>query len=372
MKTDTGMTQNFWTIPNQFSTEKIMKNNFNLKILAIETSCDDTSVAIVDENKNILSNIVQSQYDIHREYNGIVPELASRHHLENINFIIKEAFEAAKLKFSDISSIAVTTTPGLSGSLLVGVMTAKTMSFALNKPIIPINHLKAHIWANFLKYSNDLEIFEPKFPAIVLLVSGGHTDLYLMKGFNDKDIKIIGRTRDDAAGEAFDKVAKLLDLGYPGGPIIDEISAQTREKMQLPKPFMSNTNDFSFSGLKTAVLYASKKMGDNISAEQKNILASSFQKVAVEVLLRKIKKVALENNVQTVMLSGGVAANSELRSGLTKLASNLKIKHHFPPRHFCTDNAAMVGSLAIDMLKENGLDYFIEKNKNSEYLKILP
>jgi N6-L-threonylcarbamoyladenine synthase len=352
----------------------------NIKILAIETSCDDTSVAIVDENKNILANIVQSQYDVHKKYNGIVPELASRHHLENINFIIKEAFETAKLKFNDIDCLAVTNSPGLSGSLLVGTMTAKTMAFALNKPIIPINHLKAHIWANFLKYSKDLQVFEPEFPAIVLLVSGGHTDLYLMQSFNDEDITIIGRTRDDAVGEAFDKVAKLLDLGYPGGPIIDKISAQmtqTNERIDLPKPFMSNTNDFSFSGLKTAVLYASKKMeltskNNTISTEQKHLLASSFQKVAIEVLLRKIKKVANEYQTKTIMLSGGVAANSQLRTDLEKLALKLKIKHHFPPKQFCTDNASMVGSLAIDMLKKYGFDYFIEKNKNPEYLKILP
>lgn len=342
----------------------------NLKILAIETSCDDTSAAIIDENKNILANVVQSQYDVHREFNGIVPELASRHHLENINFIIKEAFEKARLKFSEIDAIAVTTSPGLLGSLLVGVMAAKTIAFALEKPIISINHLYAHIWANFLKYTMESEVFTPQFPAIVLLVSGGHTDLYLMKDL--ENIEILGRTRDDAAGEAFDKVAKLLDLGYPGGPIVDKLGSEIDERVELPKPFMSTTFDFSFSGLKTAVLYNFKSLDEDVSLHTKKILAASFQDVVVEVLLRKIKKAVKAFDAKTIMLSGGVAANSHLRAGVQDLAKNLKIKHHLPPRQFCTDNAAMVGSLGIDLVKKFGIEYFFEKNKDSDYLKIKP
>jgi N6-L-threonylcarbamoyladenine synthase len=352
----------------------IENKNFDLKVLAIETSCDDTSVAIIDNEKNILADIVQSQYDVHREYNGIVPELASRHHLENINFIIDEAFKKANLKFDEVDAVAVTTTPGLSGSLLVGAMTAKTIGFVLNKPIIPIDHLKAHIWANFLKYNSEDEVFHPEFPALILLVSGGHTNLYLMKSLKDEDIILLGQTRDDAVGEAFDKVGKLLDLGYPGGPIIDKITSEIDKSklIKLPKPFMSNSFDFSFSGLKTAVLYTTKSLGEEITLEQKKIIAASFQHTAIEVLIRKMKNVSEKFSVKTLMLSGGVAANSQLRAEVEKLAHNKKIKCHLPPRKYCTDNASMVGSLAIDMIKNLGLDYFIEKNKDIEFLKIKP
>ena len=316
-----------------------------MKVLAIETSCDDTSCAIIDEGNNILASVIQSQYAVHSEFNGVVPELASRHHLENINFIIDETVKKAGLSLKDLDAIAVTTNPGLSGSLLVGVMTAKTLSYVLKKPLIEINHLQAHIWANFLKYNEETPSFVPEFPALVLLVSGGHTDLYLMKSFSD--LEILGRTRDDAVGEAFDKVAKLLDLGYPGGPVIDKISSQVSKRVVLPKPFMSNTYDFSFSGLKTAVLYAAKEYGDKMSLEDKHILASSFQDVAVEVLVRKLKKGVKEFNAKTIMLSGGVAANSKLRNDVELLAKNLGIKSHFPPRVYCTDNAAMVAAKAI-------------------------
>ncbi|MCP4482614.1 MAG: tRNA (adenosine(37)-N6)-threonylcarbamoyltransferase complex transferase subunit TsaD [bacterium] len=317
------------------------------KILAIETSCDDTSCAIIDSNKAIIANIVQSQYDVHREYNGIVPELASRHHLENINFIISEALVKADCSFDDIDAIAVTVKPGLAGSLLVGVMTAKALSYALKKPLIEIDHLDAHIWANFMKYKPNTEIFKPRFPALVLLVSGGHTDLYFMNSYSD--FYILGRTRDDAVGEAFDKVGKLLDLGYPGGPVIDKISAETTGRVTLPKPFMSHTYDFSFSGLKTAVLQVFKKK--KFTLEDKHILAASFQDVVVEVLLRKMKKGIKEFGIQTIMLSGGVAANSQLRDAVCKLAKDSMIACHFPPRPFCTDNAAMVGARAIDLIK---------------------
>jgi N6-L-threonylcarbamoyladenine synthase len=352
----------------------VIKGNLEYKVLAIETSCDDTAVAIIDTKKNILANIVQSQYDIHREYNGIVPELASRHHLENINFILDEAFKISNLKFKDIDAVAVTVKPGLAGSLLVGAMTAKTIGFVLQKPVIPIDHLKAHIWANFLKYTKNGQIFIPEFPALVLLVSGGHTNLYLMNSFKDAEIILLGETRDDAVGEAFDKIGKLLNLGYPGGPIIDKITKnfQNVDLLKLPKPVIPNSFDFSFSGLKTAVLYLTKSFGDKITITQKKIIAASFQNVAIEVLVKKIKKATEKYNIKTIMLSGGVAANSQLRNDVKEFAKTKNLISHFPPVKFCTDNAAMVGSLAIDLINEFGFDYFIEKNKDIDFLKIYP
>ncbi len=343
-----------------------------LKVLAIETSCDDTSLSVVDENKNILFNFVNSQNDIHKIYNGIVPEIASRHHLENINIILEDLMK--KIDLSEVDAICATNTPGLNGSLLVGTMTAKTLGFLLEKPVIPINHLTAHIWANFLKYDEKLDVFSPEFPALILLVSGGHTNLYIMKSFDYRDIVLLGETRDDAAGEAFDKVSKMLTLGYPGGPIIDKIYSKIDKNLfiKFPRPYLNNTYDFSFSGLKTAILYYTKSLGENISMEQKEIIAASFQDVVIKVLIKKLSKAIDEFNIKTVMISGGVAANEALRQEIRILADSKNIKYHFPLKKFCTDNAAMCGSLAIDMIKCMELKYFVEKNNDPSFLKVVP
>lgn len=328
-----------------------------MKILAIETSCDDTSSAIIDDEYKVLANIVQSQIKIHSKYYGIVPELASRHHLENINSIIDCVLSEAGLKFNDIDAFAVTQGPGLAGSLIVGNMTAKTFSYIFNKPLVPVNHLKAHVWANFVH--EDQSSFKPEFPAVIMLASGGHTELLLMRSL--ENIEVLGKTRDDAVGEAFDKVAKLLDLGFPGGPVIDKLSKEIHERIDMPRALLPNTYDFSYSGLKTAVLYKIKE-NDNLTEKNKHILASSFQDVAIDVLVRKIKQAAKEFNAKSIMLSGGVAANSSLREKVKSVAEKLHIKYHYPPLKFCTDNAAMVGALAAYEISIKGVEYF--KNTN--------
>jgi N6-L-threonylcarbamoyladenine synthase len=332
-----------------------------MKILAIETSCDDTSCAVVNEKKQILSNIVQSQINVHSKYYGIVPEVASRHHVENINFIVESALSEAKCSLNDIDAIAVTNGPGLAGSLLVGIMTAKTYGYILNKPVIPINHLKAHVWANFLEYNN--KIFIPEFPAIVLLVSGGHTELLLMNSF--EDIIVLGRTRDDAAGEAFDKVGKLLDLGYPGGPVIDKIGRETKDRINMPRPYLGDTYDFSFSGLKTCVLNHTKKYNRELTLDEKHVLAASFQDAVVDVLVRKSINAAKNYNAKTILVSGGVACNSHLREKLVVEAKN--ITTHFPEKVLCTDNAAMAGALAVDMF---GTAPYLALSQN--FINVLP
>lgn len=346
--------------------------NRKLKVLAIETSCDDTSISVIDENKNILFNFVNSQNDIHRIYNGIVPEIASRHHLENINIILEYLIKNIDLKFID--AIAATNTPGLNGSLLIGMMTAKTLGFVLEKPVIPINHLLAHIWANFLRYDESTEVFSPEFPALILLVSGGHTNLYIMNSFDYRDIVLLGETRDDAVGEAFDKVSKMLKLGYPGGPVIDKIYSKVDKNLfiKFPRPYLNDTYDFSFSGLKTAILYYTKSLGEDISVENKEVIVASFQDVAIKVLIKKLYKATGEFNIKTIMISGGVAANEALRREIENLAKLKNIKYHFPPKNFCTDNAAMCGSLAIDMINIFGLEYFFDKNKDPDFLKVVP
>ncbi|MFC1566489.1 tRNA (adenosine(37)-N6)-threonylcarbamoyltransferase complex transferase subunit TsaD [bacterium] len=327
-----------------------------MKILAIETSCDDTSCAIVNEKMQILANSIHSQVKVHKKFYGIVPEIASRHHLENINFIIDSALEEASVNLSDIDVFAFTIGPGLAGSLLVGSMTAKTFAHFYNKPLVPVNHLKAHIWANFLEY--DGEKFEPEFPLIALLVSGGHTELCLMNSYDD--IKILGRTRDDACGEAFDKVAKLLDIGYPGGPIIDKVSYEVEERVAFPRAHLPNTFDFSFSGLKTAALYAYKK-NPNMTIKDKHILAASFQDAVLYTLVKKSINAAKEYNAKSIILSGGVAANSRLRDLIAEKSHALNIQSHFPPKALCTDNAAMVAGCALTELENKGTDFFVKK-----------
>lgn len=339
-----------------------------MNILAIETSCDDTACAVVTENKKVLANIVQSQIKEHSVYYGIVPEIASRRHLENINAIAACALSESQCTFDDIDAFAVTTGPGLPGSLLIGAMTAKTFSLVFRTPVVPVHHATAHIWANFLEHNGTT--FTPSFPAIVLLVSGGHTELCLMKNF--EEISVLGRTRDDAAGEAFDKVAKILDLGYPGGPIIDTIAGQTTERIQLPRPMLHGTDDFSFSGLKTAVLYYNKSHAP-LSAEQKHALAASFQDVVVDVLVKKTIAAARKHHARTIMLSGGVAANTQLRRVLSDEAAREGIAVHMPPVSLCTDNAAMVGARAVDLIACHSLQYFADTVKtNPLFLSIKP
>ena len=302
-------------------------------MLGVESSCDETSVAIYD-GKNILSNVVLSQIDIHKAYGGVVPEVASRHHVRNVSIVFKEALEAANVKPEDIDLVAVTEGPGLIGSLLVGINAAKTFAMAYKKPIIGLNHLAGHIYANQIEG-------EMKFPLLALLVSGGNTELIVMK--NHFDFEIIGETLDDAVGEAYDKVARVCGLPYPGGPYVDKYALEGEDVYNLPR-VMKHSNDynFSFSGLKSAVI--NLVHNNNQRNEETNFknLCASFQNAVCETLVYKTKKAALEYNVKQVIVAGGVSANKGLRNQLKLAFENTEIELCVPPFKYCTDNAAMI------------------------------
>ena len=377
-------------------------------ILAIETSCDETSTAVIKDGSKILSNIVATQVEFHKKYGGIVPEIASRKHIEVINPIIEQALNKAKVKYKDLAAVAVTHGPGLVGSLLVGLCAAKALSFSLNIPLIGINHLEAHIYANFLlqdtclagrqaitkiqdtnKHQTSKNKNQTLFPFICLLVSGGHTMIVLVEGHGK--YKVLGRTRDDAAGEAFDKVARFIKLGYPGGPIIDKLAKEGNpEAINFPRPMLARRSsksgggmeknfgyDFSFSGIKTAVVnyvnnssvtvtkpvssrgnsYEKKDEKRNRITKRASLphnvadLAASFQQAVVDVLVTKTIRAAKEYNCKTIALAGGVAANSCLRKELTEKGQGLNIL--VPPLSLCTDNAAMVGCLGYYKLQQS-------------------
>jgi len=313
-------------------------------ILAIETSCDETGVAIV-KNRYILSNIVASQIDLHRSYGGIVPEMASRQHLELINACLDQALQQAQLSWHQIDGIAVTVAPGLMGSLLVGLATAKTLAMVHNKPLLGIHHLEGHIYASYLS-DPDLEP-----PFLCLLVSGGHTSLISVQGCGD--YHMLGGTRDDAVGEAFDKTARLLGLGYPGGPAIDRAAKQGNpHAYQLPEGKVSHPDggyypyEFSFSGLKTAV----SRLANQLESEGKlavNDLAASFQETVTRSLSERTIRCALDYNLQTIVVGGGVAANGSLREKLTAKAREKGLRVHFPAMKLCTDNAAMIACAGV-------------------------
>ncbi|MCE5194630.1 MAG: tRNA (adenosine(37)-N6)-threonylcarbamoyltransferase complex transferase subunit TsaD [Nitrospiraceae bacterium] len=310
-------------------------------ILGIDTSCDDTSAAVVEDGVKIISNIVSSQTDIHSKYGGIVPELASRRHIEMIWPVVDEALKTAVIKLEDISAIAVCNGPGLIGSLLVGCSFAKAVSFSKNIPLVAVNHIEGHIFSCFLEKS------KPEFPFISLIVSGGHTSLYRVDGFGK--YKELGRTRDDAAGEAFDKVSKLLGLGYPGGPVIDRLAEKGDPKsINFTRPYLPETLDFSFSGLKTAVLLHLKK---NESKLFKEDISASFQACIIDVLIRKTERTILNQKVQSVTLSGGVAANKELRKRMKEMGNDRGIKMFIPSVNLCTDNAAMIAGAGFHHFK---------------------
>lgn len=319
-----------------------------MKILAFETSCDETSVAVVENGKNVLSNIISSQIDIHKEYGGVVPEIASRHHIENILPVFNEAMEKAECTLKDIDYIAVTNTPGLIGSLLVGLMFAKSLSYSNDIPIIPVNHIDGHIFSSFIE--NDI-----KLPAISLVVSGGHTNLYYIN--ENLETELIGETLDDAVGESYDKVARILDLPYPGGPEIEKISTFGEDTLKIKKPDVDNF-DFSFSGIKTYVTnFVNREKMKNHEINKEDI-AKSFQETVVKVLYDKVIKALAEKKVKTVLVAGGVSANKRLREKFKELPENVEI--HFPKFEYCTDNGAMIGAAAYYKLKNKKS---FEKNK---------
>lgn len=308
----------------------------DILILGLETSCDETSASIVVNGRDIRSNIISSQICVHQKFGGVVPEIASRKHVELINGVIEEALTEAGVTFREITAVAVTYGPGLVGALLVGVSAAKALAYALNVPLIGVNHLEGHISANYLA-NPDLQ-----FPLLCLVVSGGHTDIVYIEEHGK--YQILGRTRDDAAGEAFDKVARALGLGYPGGPLVDKLAkAGNPEAIALPRAYLEgNSLDFSFSGLKSAVLNYLNKAQMKGEEVNKADLAASFQKAVVDVLVDKTLSAATEKGVKTIIVAGGVAANGQLRSQLHEEAAGRGISVQFPPLVLCTDNAAMI------------------------------
>ncbi len=344
------------------------------RILGIESSCDETAAAVVVDGHEILSSVVASQFDVHRKYGGVVPELASREHLRQIVPVVREAMRQAGVKLQDLDAIAVTQGPGLVGSLLVGITYGKTLARALGKPLIAVNHLAGHVHAAFLEAHQTGQ--EPKLPAVCLIVSGGHTVLYEVRagaGGEEFTYRKIGQTRDDAAGEAYDKVAKLLALGYPGGPMLDRLAVATASTTLAPVRFgptktRGNALDFSFSGLKTAVLYHVREhpeYNEEIARRQIAIaegmrsfeellplcspqtlgLIREFQNAVVRDLLERTITAAEECGVETVLVSGGVSANQQLRASFRERAQGLKV--FFPSHELCTDNAAMIAAAAF-------------------------
>lgn len=333
--------------------DTVLNEKEDVFILGIETSCDDTCAAVVKNGKEILSNVISSQNEIHEKYGGVVPEVASRKHIEMIDVIIKEALDKADISSHKISAVAVTNRPGLLGSLLVGVGASKAFSYYNKIPLIAINHLKAHIFANFL--ADDRLVFDSEEKYISLIVSGGHSSLYIVN--EGLDMKEIGHTVDDAVGEAFDKVARYLNLGYPGGPVIDRISRNANSGfVEFTRPMLESKDfNFSFSGIKTALICRTKKFPELMNEKNIPDLAASFQAAAVDVLVQKTIKACEKFNINKVLVSGGVAANSKLRHEFIQASSKKNIKIYIPPPRLCMDNAAMVASLGYFEFKNGHL-----------------
>ena len=318
---------------------KKIREQKTVRVLAIETSCDETSVAVVENGRKVLSNIISSQIDIHTRFGGVVPEVASRNHILSINPIIEQALLKANVTMNEIDVVAVTQGAGLVGALLVGVNTAKALAYAYEKPLIAGNHIKGHIAANYISHPN----LTP--PFCCLIVSGGHTAIVKVENYTS--FKLLGSTQDDAIGEAFDKVARVVGLGYPGGPKIDKIAKDIKPTITFIKhDTFENSYDVSYSGLKTAVInYVNTQKQSGKSLDVANICAS-FQKQAVEMVAKKAIKACKDNNLNTLVLAGGVAANSCLRNTLQNLGKENDVTVLFPDIELCTDNAAMIGSLA--------------------------
>lgn len=346
-----------------------MKTTKQKYILGIETSCDETAASIIaiDKNNELseLSSIISSQIEIHQKYGGVVPEIAAREHVLNILPVIKESLEKAKIEPKELSAIGITAGPGLITSLVSGIETAKSLAYVWQKPLIPINHIEGHIYANFIKNFDKI-----KFPAVILTVSGGHTILLTMN--KDRKIKIIGETRDDAAGEAYDKAAKMLGLGYPGGPIISKLAAEynniseKKEKIKLPRPMIDSPDfDFSFSGLKTALLYELKK--DKNWKNRINEYCFAYQEAIIDVLIRKTIKAAKGFKAKSIMLTGGVSANKELRKRMEEEIMTVfskKVDFIVPDLQHTTDNATMIAVATFFKLKSKKLWPFSKVKAN--------
>lgn len=304
-------------------------------ILGIESSCDETSCSIVKNGREDIATVISSQIDIHKNYGGVVPEIASREHVKNITIVIEECLDKANMKIEDIDAIAITYGPGLIGSLLIGLEAAKTLSFIYNKPLIPVHHIAGHIYANSLEK-------KMKFPLLALVVSGGHTELILMK--DHYQFEKLGGTLDDAIGECYDKVARVIGLEYPGGPKVDKLAHEGIASYDLPIPLRDDSYNFSFSGLKSAVINLNHKLNQRGEEINRANLASSFQKVAIESIIIKTKKAIIDNDIKNVIVAGGVAANQGLREEITKLTKELSVELSIPQMKYCTDNGTMIAA----------------------------
>ena len=327
-------------------------------ILAIESSCDETSMAVVKNGCEVIALSITTQIDTHKKYGGVVPEIASRMHTEAITLVLEDCLEKAKMKVEDMDAIAVTYAPGLTGSLMVGVEAAKTLSLLYHKPLIAVNHLIGHIYANNLEEKME-------FPLLALIVSGGHTELLVMEG--DYQFKKLGETMDDAVGEAFDKVARVIELPYPGGPNIERIAKEGEHTYDLPHPVMDQFYHFSYSGLKSAVInlvHNEKQRGNEI---RKADLARSFQDVAVDELVRKVELAFKNTGIKRLVIAGGVSANRYLRQEIEKLCSKYQAKLLIPHILYCTDNAAMIGAAAYPKyLKKEFSDYSLNVSSSAD------
>ena len=326
-------------------------------VLGIESSCDETAAAVVNNGK-LLSNVIASQIKDHSAYGGVVPEIASRKHIEAISAVITQAMADAGLTLKEIEGVAVTRGPGLIGSLLVGLSAAKALAYGLNIPLVGVNHLEGHIMASFLAEK------KPGFPFVALVVSGGHTNVYLVENYHE--FQLLGQTRDDAAGEAFDKAAKLLNLGYPGGVVIDRMAKKgNSDAFQFPRA-MKDSPDFSFSGLKTSLLTMVKKLGGHFTEAELADVVASYQEAIVDVLIDKTLGAAVNHHVAQVVVCGGVAANSRLRERFATAAARKNVELFIPPMILCTDNAAMIAALGEIMLK-NGRSDSLDLNAVSRW-----
>lgn len=326
-------------------------------ILAIESSCDETSIAIVKNGVEVVALTILTQMDTHASFGGVVPEIASRMHCENITMVLEETLNKAKMKVSDVDAIAVTYAPGLMGSLLVGIEFAKVLSYVYDKPLIKVNHLVGHIYAN--KIGDNL-----KFPNLALVISGGHTELIKMTG--DYEFELLGETQDDAIGEAFDKVARVIGLPYPGGPNIERLAKEGENSYKLPIPVNDDTYNFSYSGLKSSVINLvnnEKQKGNEI---RKSDLANSFQTVAVDELVRKLELGLKNTGIKNVIIAGGVSANKYLRGEIAKLCEKYDAHLDLPEFIYCTDNAAMIGAAAYPLyLKKDFADLDLNASSSS-------
>lgn len=318
-------------------------------ILAIESSCDETSMSIIKNGTDNIATTILTQMDTHAAFGGVVPEIASRMHSENITMVLEDILNKANMKVEDVDAIAVTYAPGLLGSLLVGIEAAKTLALVYNKPLIKVNHLAGHIYANNL-------VQKMEFPLLALVISGGHTELVLMEG--DYKFKVLGETLDDAIGEVYDKVARVLDLPYPGGPNIEKYAEQGTPSYELSIPMNNDELNFSYSGLKSAVINLVHNEKQRVNEIRKYDLAASFQKVAIDELVRKTELAIKKYNIKRLIVAGGVTANKYLRSEMEKLANKYDVNLTVPPIKYCTDNAAMIGCAAYPLyLKNDFTDY---------------